>query len=224
MDLETSDVDSSPDKGTHSNFNNEKSSDSAFDTLTEEDTPNTEWLDADGFDSTYTDWLSAGVSPYLGAQDQPVNYVYENAKDGDIVGWFDFAGTTFSGSSLSVNIPIYCNNDDSAGNDYAEVLVDYTGGGSLVGTIGQHTGWSYDTIDLGTHTVFEINNLRIYLVYKKSGAADDVRVDHARIGVAEPTNYETDLEVQFTSVATIYDVTDLAIARASLLLHEIIYF
>ena len=213
VDLDTSDVDSSPDKGTHSNFGNEKASDSTYDTLTEIDYSTSEWLNVNGFDSTYTQWLTVGTSPYLDAQDQPTNYVYETKKGGDREGWFDFSDTSFSGNTLSVNISIYCNNDQGVGNDGAEVYVDYTGSGSgtLVGTVGQHTNWAYDTIDLGLHTAQEVDNLRVYFRYNKDGAGDDVRVDHAMIGVAEPTNYEVDLEVRFTSVSSAYEMTYLCI-------------
>ncbi len=213
VDVDTSDVDSSPDKGTHSNFGNEKASDSTYDTLTEIDYSTSEWLDVDGFDATYNQWLVVGTSPYLEAQDQPINYVYELKKGGDAVGWFDFQDTSFTSNALSVNISIYCNNDDGAGDDWAEVYVDYTGTGSgtYVGNIAQHTNWAYDTIDLGIHTAQEVNNLRVYFVYNKAGAGDDIRIDHAMIGVAEPTNYEVDLEVRFTSVSSPFEMTYLCI-------------
>jgi hypothetical protein len=160
-----------------------------------------EWLDVNAFDSTYTDWTSNGSSPYLGSQDQPTNYIYTSGATDD-EGWFDFPSTTLNGT-LSVNITIYGNNDDGAGNDGAEVWVDYTGTGSgtNIGTVAQHTGWQYDTISLGTHTVSEVNNLRVRLRYYKSGPGDDVRIDHIMIGVTTgSTSYELDLEAQFTEL------------------------
>jgi hypothetical protein len=217
VDLDTSDVDSSPDKGTHSNFGNEKASDSTYDTLTEIDYSTSEWLNVNGFDSTYTQWLTVGTSPYLDAQDQPTNYVYEPRKDGNREGWFDFSDTSFLGNTLSVNISIYCNNNDGVNDDGADVYVDYTGTGSgtLVGTVGQHTNWAYETIDLGIHTAQEVDNLRVYFLYNKTGAGDDVRIDHAMIGVAEPVNYEVNLEVRFTSVSAAYEMTYLCIQTGS---------
>jgi hypothetical protein len=102
--------------------------------------------------------------------------------------------------NLNLNVSIYCQNDDGAGNEWADVYVDYTGAGSgtYVGTIGQHTNWQYDTIDLGTHAANEVNKLRIYLIGERVGQPGDVRLDHIRIGV-EKTTYELDLEVQWTS-------------------------
>jgi len=193
----TSNVDGSADKGTHSNFENEKAKDNNYDTLTETSTA-FEWLSCNAYSSTYTGWTTVGTSPYLSAQDQPTNYVYEvSAVAGDAIGWFDFPSTTLTGS-LNVNISIYCNSGD--GNDWADVYVDYTGSGAGadVGDVGLHTGWQYDTIVLGSHTVSEVNNLRVYFVYQKSGGATAVNIDHVRIGVTK--NCELDLEVQWTSV------------------------
>jgi hypothetical protein len=67
--------------------------------------------------------------------------------------------------------------------------------------VAQHTGWQYDTISLGTHSVSEINNLRVRFRYYKSGPSDDVRIDHVMIGIRTgSTNYELDLEAQFTGL------------------------
>ena len=158
-----------------------------------------EWLNVNGFDSTYaidpvSGWNCAGASPYLDAQDESTNIIYTKIDNSD-VGWFDFPSTTLTGT-LTVNISIYCKNDDGTGNDKANVFVDYVGGGgSDVGDIGQHTTYSYDTISLGTHTVTEVNALRVYFNYEKVTAADEVYIDHVRLGVSgeqpeEGINYE----------------------------------
>jgi len=198
VDNNSSDVDGSAGKGSHSNFDNEKAKDNNYDTLTETSTAS-EWLSCNAYSSTYTGWTRVGASPYLGAQDQPTNYVYLVGNGGEDIGWFDFPSTTLTGS-LNVNISIYCNNDDGTGDDYANVYVDYTGSGAGVdvGDVGQHLNWDYDTINLGSHTVSEVNNLRVYFEYVKVGGADDVRIDHVRIGVTK--NCELDLEVQWTNV------------------------
>ena len=105
-----SDVDSSADKGTHSNFTTQQSADSFFDTLTEENTGGSggsgasEWLDCDGYDATYTEWTTIGPPPYLNAQDQPINYVYEKDNN-DQIGWFSFPNTNLTGV-LNINITI----------------------------------------------------------------------------------------------------------------------
>ena len=203
VDDNSSNVDSSGNRGTHSNFTAQKNGPNGImDTLSEGlSTIGSEWLDCNSFDLTYTEWTTIGTTPYLISQDQPSNYVYEPSTGGDAIGWFDFPDTTLTGT-LNVNISIYCNNDDGLSNDWADVMIDYEGSGSGtdMGDIGQHISWSYDTIDLGTHTVAEVNNLRVSFIYEKSGGGDDVRIDHIRIGLSQVENYELDLEVQWTSV------------------------
>jgi len=203
------DEDASLDRGTETNFVNaqDTSPDSDVMNIKEENTgggSSSEWLNCNAFDSTYTAWTEVGSPPYLDDQDQPANYIGTTSNGAD-EGWFDFSGTSLTGT-LNVNISLYCNNDDGAGDDYADVIVDYagSGSGSDVGNIGQHTSWSHNTIDLGTHTVAEVNNLRVRFNYVRVGGfwkADDVRIDHVRIGVSSSggDNYETDFEYQWTT-------------------------
>jgi len=209
VDSNGCDEDASPDKGIETNFANVQDviPDSDVMSIQEENTGgggSSEWLNCNAFDSTNTDWTEVGSSPYLDAEDQPANYIRTTSNGAD-EGWFDFTDTSLTGT-FNVNISIYCNNDDGAGDDYADVIVDYTGSGSGsdVGNIGQHTSWSYDTIDLGSHTVSEVNNLRVRFNYARVGwiwEADDVRIDHVRIGVSSlgGDNYETDFEYQWTT-------------------------
>ena len=208
VDSNTSDRDGSADKGIETDFANAQgiSLDSNCMNIRETNTGGSggsEWLDCDAFDSTYIEWTEVGSSPYLNAQDYPSNYIVVSSG-GSIEGWFDFPSTTLTGS-LNVNISIYCNNDDGAGDDRADVYVDYTGTGSgtFVGSVGQHTSWQYDILDLGSHTVSEVSNLRVYFVYTKSGGPGNVRVDRVRIGVGSqlPANYEVDFEYQWTTAA-----------------------
>lgn len=148
-----------------------------------------EYLSVNAFDSTYAidpllGWTGAGASPYLDAQDEATNIIYTKVT-GSSVGWFDFPATTLTGT-LTVNISVYCKNDDGAGNDWADVFVDYVGGGGAdVGDIGQHTTYSYDTISLpAVDTVAEVNALRVYFQMIKFTAADEVYIDHVRLGVS----------------------------------------
>ena len=209
VDSNGCDEDASPDKGIETNFANVQDviPDSDVMSIQEENTGgggSSEWLNCNAFDSTNTEWTEVGSSPYLDAEDQPANYIRTTSNGAD-EGWFDFTDTSLTGT-FNVNISLYCNNDDGAGDDYADVIVDYTGSGSGsdVGNIGQHTSWSYDTIDLGSHTVSEVNNLRVRFNYARVGwiwEADDVRIDHVRIGVSSlgGDNYETDFEYQWTT-------------------------
>lgn len=251
-----SDVDSVADKGTHSNFENQKATDSTYDTLTEANTNTTkvndstnfvdnsdsnvdshtghgthssfaamqagpdstfdtlteantgtaagsEWISCNAYSETYTAWTEVGTTPYLSALDNPTNIIQEENTAGS-EGWFDFPGTTGpSGATYTVNITIYCKNDDGAGNDYANVFVDFTGeAGTDIGDAAQHTSYSYDTFTVtGCDTQAEVNALRVYFAYVKVGAGDDVYIDYVRIGVswAAAPNYELDLEIQWTT-------------------------
>jgi len=220
VDSNASDMDGSADKGTETSFTNAQgiSLDSNCMYIRETNTGGSggsEWLDCDAFDSTYGEWTEVGSSPYLATQDYPSSYVSsfsDNAREG----WFDFPNTAFTGT-LSVNITIYCNNDDGVGDDRADVYVDYTGtgSGSLVGSVAQHTNWQYDTVDLGSHTVSEVNNLRVYFEYVKTGGSDDVRIDHVRIGVSSSANHEIDFEYQWTTTAYSSDDEEVCIYVAA---------
>ena len=166
-----------------------------------------EWLDANAFDATYplnpiTGWTGTGASPYIDAQDQPTNIISTNINGATPIGWFDFPSTTLTGT-LTVNISIYCNNDDGSANDRADVYVDFTGGaGSDIGDAAQHTSYSYDTFTVtGCDTVAEVNALRVYFGYTKVTGADDVRIDHVRLGVSgsSGTDYEEFLHETITA-------------------------
>ena len=220
VDRNDSNEDDSADKGTETNFANVQGSslDSNYMNIQEVNTGDSggsEWLDCNAFDSTWTSWTEVGSSPYLNAQDQPTNYIRRNYYyPSQNEGWFDFPDTTLTGT-LRVNISVYCNNDDGAGNERADVYVDYTGtgSGSLVGSVAQHTSWQYDTIDLGSHTVSEVNNLRVYFRWVGYGTPDDVRIDHVHIGVSSPAspNYEIDFEYKWTTAAYSSDNEEICI-------------
>jgi len=203
----TSNVDGIADKGTETDFPNAKGTtrDGTIMTLWELYTGTAggnEWLNCNTLGTTYTGWTRVGTTPFVNAKDYPTHYIY-TASNGAQIGWFKFPATTLTGT-LTVNISIYCN--DADGTDGADVYVDYTGTGpgTKVGTVGLHTGWQYDTLALGTHPVSEVNNLRIYLIYSKSGPASNVWVDHIRIGVSisANTNYELDFEYQWTAAVS----------------------
>jgi len=218
VDSNASDLDASADKGTETGFTNARGSslDGSYMNIEETDTGSaggSEWLDSDSFDSTWTDWTEVGSSPYLSGQDQPNNYIYTKSHHNQ-EGWFGFPSTTLTGT-LNVNISIYCRNDDGVWNDRAEVYVDYTGtgSGSLVGSVAQHTNWQYDAIDLGSHTAGEVNSLRVYLRYVQIILADDVFIDHMRIGVSSSAsvNYQIDFEYQWTTAAYSSDSKEVCI-------------
>jgi len=199
IDINTTDVDSSPDKGTETNFPYAQgtSLDSQYMNIQEENTGGeavNEWKDCNGYDSTYTQWTKVGTAPYLNAQDEPTHYIYTN-KAGYADGWYDFADTAATGGGISLNISLYCQGD---GGDSIDIYIDYTGSGagSLVGNVVPDTSYSYKTLDLGTHTASEINSARAYFVHVNAGKANEIDLDHARLGLSRTAseNYEIDFE------------------------------
>lgn len=209
VDSNTADNDSTPDVGTETLFVNAQDTtpDADYMNIQEADTGSAggnEWLDCDAWDNSFSGapWTRVGTQPYLSSQNEPTDYI-STKTDGNDEGWFDFPSTTLTGT-LTVNISIYCKNNDGVNDDYADVYIDYTGGGSGsdVGDVAQHTTYSYDTISLGSHTISEVNNLRVYFNYVKSKGADDVYIDHVRIGVSSTpsTNYDMDFEYDWSNV------------------------
>ena len=224
VDSNGSDEDGSVDIGTEIDFSytTGTSLDSNYMNIGEVNTGGgSEWLDCNAYDSTETDWTKIGFSPYLndlGPLDPPTSYIYTSDPN-KMEGWFDFSSTTQTGS-ISLNISIYCKNIDGATNDKAEVYVDYSGTGSglLVGSVGEHINWQYDTIDLGSHTVSEVNNLRVYFKYVKTGGAAYVYIDHVRIRaeqVSLDTNYKIDFEYKWTTASYSSDNEEVCIYVAA---------
>lgn len=130
--------------------------------------------------TTYNGWTKIGVTPYINSLDYPTNYI-SSIPESTKIGWFSFSNVTIQGTSFVVNLSCYCKRSDTAGRLY--VYVDYSGGtGVQYGPIAQHSTWSYDTFNLGTHTVAEINNLRVYLLAVCSSGYP-VIVDYIKVDI-----------------------------------------
>jgi hypothetical protein len=217
-----SDVDSTLNVGTNtSNYINSQSKNDVWQNITEENiggAGGSEWLDVNANDTAHQSLITFyGTQPYLDAQDQPTNYL-ESSENNAQSGWYYFPSTTLTGI-ITVNMSIYCNNDDGAGNDKVDVMVDYTGSGAGldVGDVGQHTAWQYDTIALGTHTVAEVNALRVWFDWVFSGGKDEVRIDHVRIGMCVSGGDQFNLiwEHQVQSVDIFKDMYNISVYAQS---------
>jgi len=211
VDSNTSNIDSHTGHGTSSNFTAQQDANVLYnDTLTEANVPiaaGSEWLSCDSNDTTYYAWTEYGTAPYLSAIDwtsgKGGNYIQEESAAGS-QGWFGFPSTTGpAGGVYTVNISIYCNNDDGPADDYADVITDFTGGsGTDIGDCAGHTAWAYDNFTVtNCDTATEVAALRVYFAYVKSGGGDDVRIDYVRIGVSwvAINNYELDYEFSWTT-------------------------
>ncbi|UCH70418.1 MAG: hypothetical protein JSV29_00055 [Candidatus Bathyarchaeota archaeon] len=116
-DNNTSDVDASDDKGTHSNFTGQQyGPDGMYDTLTEADSGGNVTLDlyVDIFDNTRTGWATHGTAPYLHSQDYPTDYVWLVLDRTESIGDFAFQNSSKSlGTINSVILRVYAWKEDS---------------------------------------------------------------------------------------------------------------
>jgi hypothetical protein len=221
VDLDTSDVDSSPDKGTHSNFNNEKSSDSTYDTLTEEDTdpPTNSTAFSDDFElqnfnkwdqHLATSWQIGTIGSGTGGSMNPHGGSYDawadETNDGQLISdSIDLSGSVTAYYSLwmatddleSTNLVL----DFYNGSWYT--IWSYVKGTDVDDTWVEHSG----ELDAGYLTSDFRMRLTATIGKNENAWLDDVVITKTK----GTTNHQNDLEVQFTSVATTYDVTDLAI-------------
>jgi len=203
VDNNTSDVDNSTDKGTHSNFTAQKyGPDLVNDTLTEENTggSGTLWLYVNADDETRTDWTRVGTNPYLDAIDYNTNYVNVSGNN-LVVGDFNFTDSGKSTETIDgVTVQLYAK--QSGTNNNLEVFV---WDGSVWTTLGVQVtptswGWMNWTATTVLDTWTKIDGAKIYI--KSRAAVGTYEVDCARLKVdyTAPDNYELDLEVQWTSV------------------------
>lgn len=203
-----SDVDSSADKGTHSNFTAQQyGPDLTNDTLTEENTgssSDTLWLYVNTLDFSMEDWNEYGF-PYeevLNAIDyyEPVNfgYIATSSKDyfeGDF--FFNDSGKTTE-TIISVTVQLYARNPDS---DSLEVYMWNGSSYLLLGSQGLTPSWGWVNYTATTvlDTWTKIDGAKIYIKSLTNGGPYEV--DCARLQVEyDSTNYEADLEVQWTNV------------------------
>jgi hypothetical protein len=137
-----------------------------------------------GDSNTWTAWKTLGPYPYLSETNDTI-YIYHSVNAVQD-GWFYFSHIQTS-KTYPVKLQIYCWTS-ALSNCRADVYVDYvgTGSGTLIGCVAkQHTVAQWDTINLGNHTISEINHFRCYFLYAQSGATDSIYIDCARLQVTE---------------------------------------
>ena len=222
VDNNTSDVDSSADKGTHGNFSAQQyGPDSINDTLTESGGGGgTVWLwqeDTSGYTSTssfetYEFWNS---------------WTTNSTTSGTVtkIGIYVFADP---GNSPQVKLGIYDDSGGSPNNLLGETnATTMTGAGWLdleingsgvsisasttyhvahITDIAPTTQWRYSKV---ATPVSDYRNNRVWdNMFDPAGAtakSGSYRYDAYRVGYDEPTNYRLDLEVQWTTDYTTYD-------------------
>ena len=208
VDDDVSNLDGSADKGSHSNFENEKDKDLSYDTLTEENTcigTTTATLLDDGFESGLgnwdTDWeISTSHST------SPTHSVECDRYDNDLIS-NDLDASDASSISISFRYRI----DDI--DEYDDVRVYYYDGSNYdyieeIGDDPEDTWHTYsDTINnAGGDAQYFINNFRFRIAGSSIDPNEHLWVDDVLITKEAPcVNYELDLEVQWTGI-TNYDM------------------
>ena len=230
VDNNYSNVDSSEDKGSHSNFDNQQMGpDFTYDVLTEVYSSQINQIDlpVESWSGWQDNWAKQGISPYLDTQDQPNNYVYgvregKGSSDGDMTGEFLFTDTDPVGLILSVKLRVYGRAHPIEpkksyfsvwlwnGNKWFEIMDFFNE---------KHWGWQEVDITGAITTWSQINGAKIYLraedpLGEKKG---EQACDSALIRVEyETITYELDLEVQWTSAIYTRTNEELAIFTGDL--------
>jgi hypothetical protein len=161
-----------------------------------------EYLYVDGFDGQRTGWSTAGTAPYLQATGAG-GWIYTStdaAQEGD----FNFTDSTKFGAFSSSQIELY---SQQAGT--LETITVYIHDGSTwnnVGSISPDASYSWKSLPTSTvlDTKTKIDSAKMYVVYTKSGKADSIDLDAARIywtATASP-HYEHDVEFTTDSVGS----------------------
>jgi len=203
VDDDTSNVDGSGDKGSHSNFDDEKSKDDSYDTLTEEDTSSTiiSTLLDDDFEADLSNWdtnWDLRDTQYV----SPTHSVECSSNDDNLIS-IDLDTSDASKIDISFRYRI----DDIDDNDNVRVYYyDGTDYDAIeeIGDDSEDTWLTYtDTIDnAGADAQYFISNFRVGIGGSSIDNNEHMWVDDVLIikEVSGTPNYELDLEVQWTNV------------------------
>ena len=205
VDDNTSDKDSTADKGIESNFDNCKETAPDTDVMTLiEANQGIPAIDEYQYVNSWTgegsDWTETGISPYINTVEGS-SYIESGTGDQDEY-WFTFDDTTENGSGFIVTVECYATGDN---NDDITIYCDYTGDkvSDTTVTCTNPTG-TYSWIASGTisgcDTATEINALQCWYEEYKQGGQGTIRIDCSRIHItrtAGTPDYELDMEYQF---------------------------
>jgi len=224
VDLDTSDVDSSADIGSQSNFAAQQSApDSTYDTLTETNTgggaTNTTLINAESFEGSWT--------PSGWYEDSRWNQESDEVKDGSFSADFDGRDNGRSGSLYTPSMD--CSDADSIYLDFwfydddcdpNEFMLEYHG----------TSGWGY-TVELGTFTEnqwvhfqdeitdgnYLVSDFQVRFRINDLESDETAYIDLVTVTKeVDGTSYQLDLEEQFTNVNYTDPNQDLCIKAGSL--------
>jgi len=226
VDIDTSDVDSSPDKGTQSNFTAQQSApDSIYDTLTEQYTGGglsiVPLINGESFEGN---WVPTGWSE-TGGWNKESDFVHSGSNSADFDGGSSSGSLTTPDLDCSDAAVIYIDfwyrdGSLSGGCESGEFrLYYYNGAGwdlmSDLGT-GSENQWIHYQHNF-TQSQYHISNFKIRISASGSGDSDDAYIDDVTIRKeVDTTSYQLDFEEQWTNINFTNPNQDLCIKAGSL--------
>lgn len=210
VDNDDSDVDGSTNKGTHSNFSNQRAGpDSVADTLTEENTGpfNVTHISGESFEGSWppTGWAETpSPNNWNKENDQALNGSYSA----------DFDGQNWNGWGNIVTLSVDCSNADAIYVEFwyrdercdnNEFVLEYYDGSSwdtiadLGSTISEYQ-WIYYAEKI-TDPQYFISNFQVRWAALGIDNNEHAYVDLVTVTMEITNNYELDLEVQWTDIA-----------------------
>jgi len=214
VDNNISDVDSSADKGTHSNFSAQRAGpDSTYDTLTEGNTgsaSNMTLINAESFEGTWPPMGWTETNDWNKESDQAYNGIYSAYFDGSLFyssGDLDTPNLDCSGAN-AIYVDFWYRDDDLDTNDF--LLRYYDGSNwdtvSDLGSTTQEDQWLHYQQKI-TDSQYFVSTFMVRWSGVSVYSGESAWVDYVTIKKEVGTyNYELDLEVQWTNVD--YDETN----------------
>ena len=206
VDNNLSDVDRSSDKGTHSNFENEKNKDGIYDVLTEGNTAGTTTttLLNDGFEASGSAWDDNWDGNGATSWQQSTSKVHggsnsarsQHGNEGYLI-----SDNLATNGATSITIDFWYYHTDISSNDLVLYFYDGSNWDSIasLGNSGSNNAWNHYQQTF-TDTQYFKTNFRIRF-YTTLGYGEIVYIDDVLITKEVPgVNYELDLEAQWTNV------------------------
>jgi hypothetical protein len=218
VDNNTSDVDSSADKGTHGNFTAQQYRDTFYDTLTEANTgtsTNTGWTNPSANEGN-TNWVTPSN---MYTSDNSRATTTSTVADGATVRLYNFNFPDLSGNTINgIEVDIEASYSGTTSTRRVRARLMWNGRASQTSykeTPDVTTSDAYYTLGSSSDTWgrswspsdFTNANFAVRITSNlAAGTAPILQVDHVRVRIYySSTNYELDLEVQWTSAD--YDET-----------------
>jgi len=155
--------------------------------------PDKETLYVNGFDLTYTDWSTSGISPYINDSD---DYIYTMAWDGAEEGNFTFADTVHSGDTFNF-VEIYFECYQEGSGEWFDVWIYDGSSWTDIGDITPDSSYSWKSMNVTSKidSWTKVDSCQIYVVYRKAGKPQNIYVRRCYLDVDYTAGYNLNLRV-----------------------------